>query len=156
MAQPCGLACTHIPFQGIHLLVFRGHFGNSLLPHPLGLSILLFPLSLLRLYSKCHTYDLSPFLTSFGTQLALFRSQLRYHFLCSHWLCQNPFTDNGHSSTGSLMVPLRIWLACIRPECPQYAPFALLATCFCPISCLPHSSAMKMDEIHCSKTPGSP
>jgi hypothetical protein len=94
---------------------------------------LLLSLSLLSLYSRHHTYDFSPLLTSLSMQLALFRSQLRYYFLCSHWLCQSPFTDNGCSSTGSLTVPLRIWLACIGAECPWYAPFVLLATCFCPI-----------------------
>jgi hypothetical protein len=54
---------------------------------------------------------------------ALFRSQPKYCFHCSHWLSQSPLTDNYHSSIGSLTV--RFWFG------PAYIRLDLLcAVCF--------------------------
>jgi hypothetical protein len=52
------------------------------------------------LFPSHHTYDLFPFLTQPGMQLALFGSQSRYRFIGSHWLSLPPY--NGPSAIGSL------------------------------------------------------
>jgi hypothetical protein len=112
------------PFKTPILLAFLRSFCNSLFLH--------FPPGLFRLLFPCY------------------HRRKFYLLLLAH---SEPHTDNDHSSTDSLTVPLGLGQVCARPDFPRAVSLACRLLLL--VSFLPCSSSLKMDMICSLERPAS-